>query len=95
MLEKRAVGRRAATIIKDATAGLRSELLATGRFLTILTGFSLRLPRRSLTVAALPVELSKTRMPIAIVTLKNRSLSPLAQLFIERVRAVTKPLAKG
>ena len=78
-----------------ASPSLRSELLATGRFLTILTGFSLRLPRRNLTVAALPVELSKTRMPIAIVTLKNRSLSPLAQLFIERVRAVTKPLAKG
>jgi DNA-binding transcriptional LysR family regulator len=74
---------------------LRSELLATGRFLTVLTGFSLRLPRRRLTLAALPVELSKTRMPIAIITLKNRSLSPLAQLFIERVRAVTRPLAKG
>jgi DNA-binding transcriptional LysR family regulator len=73
---------------------LRSELLATGRFLTILPGFSLRLPRRRLTLAALPVELSKTRMPVAIVTLKKRALSPLAQLFIERVRAVTKPLAK-
>ncbi len=78
-----------------ASPSLRSELLATGRFLTVLTGFSLRLPRRRLTLAALPVELSKTRMPIAIITLKNRSLSPLAQLFIERVRAVTRPLAKG
>jgi DNA-binding transcriptional LysR family regulator len=78
-----------------ASPSLRSELLATGRFLTVLPGFSLRLPRRRLTLAALPVELSKTRMPIAIITLKNRSLSPLAQLFIERVRAVTKPLAKG
>lgn len=77
-----------------ASSSLRSELLATGRFLTVLTGFSLRLPRRRPTLAALPVELSKTRMPIAIITLKNRSLSPLAQLFIERVRAVTKPLAK-
>jgi DNA-binding transcriptional LysR family regulator len=79
-----------------ASPSLRSELLATGRFLTILTGFSLRLPRRSPTVAALPVELSKTRMPIAIITtLKNRSRSPLTQLFVERVRAVTRPLAKG
>jgi DNA-binding transcriptional LysR family regulator len=78
-----------------ASPSLRNELLATGRFLTVLPGFSLRLPRRRLTLAALPVELSKTRMPIAIITLKNRSLSPLAQLFIERVRAVTRPLAKG
>jgi DNA-binding transcriptional LysR family regulator len=78
-----------------ASSSLRSELLATGRFLTILTGFSLRLPRRNQTLTALPVELSKTRMPIAIITLKNRSLSPPAHLFIERVRAVTRPLAKG
>jgi DNA-binding transcriptional LysR family regulator len=78
-----------------ASPSLRSELFATGRFLTVLTGFSLRLPRRRPTLAALPVDLSKTRMPIAIITLKNRSLSPLAQLFIERVRAVTRPLAKG
>jgi hypothetical protein len=35
------------------------------------------------------------RSAIAIITLKNRSLSPLAQLFIERVCAITRPLAKG
>lgn len=78
-----------------ASPSLRSELLATGRFLTVLPGFSLRLPRRRLTLAALPLELSKTRMPVAIIALKNRSLSPLAQLFVERVRAVTRPLTKG
>ena len=31
---------------------------------------------------------------VAIITLKNRTLSPVAQLFIETVRAVAKPLAK-
>ena len=43
---------------------------------------------------ALPVELPNSRHPVAIITLKNRELSPLAQLFCERVRAITKPLAK-
>jgi DNA-binding transcriptional LysR family regulator len=81
--------------VRTGSPSLRSELLATGRFLTIHTGFALKLPRRQLTLAALPVELSKTRMPVAIITVKNRSLSPLGQLFIERVRAVTRPLAKG
>jgi hypothetical protein len=42
----------------------------------------------------LPVELPDTRMPVAIVSLKNRSPSPLARLFIERVRAFAKPLAQ-
>jgi hypothetical protein len=43
---------------------------------------------------ALPVELAFPRDRIAIVSVKGRSLSPLAKLFIERVRAITRPLAK-
>ena len=74
---------------------LRNELLATGRFLTVVAGFSLKLPRRHPFLRPLPVELPNKRHPVAIITLKNRELSPLAQLFIERVRALTKPLAKG
>jgi hypothetical protein len=33
-------------------------------------------------------------MPFGVVTLKNRTLSPVAQLFIEHAREVAKPLAK-
>jgi hypothetical protein len=33
-------------------------------------------------------------MPVAIIGLKNRSPSPLAQLFIDNLRAFTNPLAK-
>lgn len=73
---------------------LRSELLESGRFLTVAPGFSLKLPRKHPFLRALPVELPGARHPIAIVTLKNRELSPLAQLFCERVRALTKPLAR-
>jgi DNA-binding transcriptional LysR family regulator len=74
---------------------LRYELLATGRFLTMVPNFSLRLPRRHPFLRALPVDLPQLRHPIAIITLKNRELSPLAQLFCERVRAITRPLAKS
>jgi hypothetical protein len=42
-----------------------------------------------------PVELSLRPMPIGIFTLKNRTLSPAAQLFIDSAREVAKPLAKG
>jgi LysR family pca operon transcriptional activator len=34
-------------------------------------------------------------MPIGISTLKNRTLSPVAQLFIDSAREMAKPLAKG
>ena len=46
-------------------------------------------------IKVLPVELPIARVPIGIVTLKNRTLSPVAQLFIEHAREVAKPLAKG
>jgi DNA-binding transcriptional LysR family regulator len=73
---------------------LRIELLATNRLLTIVPGFSIVLPRPRPGVVALPVKLRVAREPVGIVTLKNRALSPAAQMFIERVREGTRSLAK-
>lgn len=81
--------------VETFSVSMRNELLETGRFLTAVPGFSLRLPRKHPSLRALPVELPNTRHPVAIITLRERELSPLAQLFIEHVRAFTKPLAKS
>ena len=43
----------------------------------------------------LPVAMPNARRPIAIITLKKRALSPLAEYFIENMRAIAKPFAKG
>jgi len=72
---------------------LRNALLATGRFLTMLPSFPLRLGRSSL--RALPVKLERTQLPVGIIRLRDRSITPLGQLFIDRVRALTKPLARA
>jgi hypothetical protein len=40
----------------------------------------------------LPVDLPTTRKPIAVITLKNRTLSPVAELFIKNARAMAKTL---
>jgi hypothetical protein len=55
----------------------------------------LRVRRPNLTLKALPVALPNSAMPVGLVTLRDRTLTPLAQLFIENVRALTKPLAKS
>jgi DNA-binding transcriptional LysR family regulator len=73
---------------------LRIELLATHRLLTIVPGFSIVLPRPPPGVVALSVKLRIAPEPVGIITLKNRSISPAAQLFIERVRDGTRRLAK-
>ena len=73
---------------------VRMSLLATGRFLTILPASALRFPTRRPEIKVLPVELSKVPKPMGIVTLKNRRLSPVVELFIEHARRVARPLAK-
>lgn len=74
---------------------VRMSLLATGRYLTIFANSILRFPSRRPDVRVLPINLPMAQVPIGILTLKGRSLSPAARLFIEHAREVAKPLAKG
>jgi DNA-binding transcriptional LysR family regulator len=74
---------------------MRNDLLATGRFLTVLPGFMLKIRGRHSQLKALPVALPNARMPIGIITLKNRTLTPLAQVFIEALRTTAKSMAQS
>jgi DNA-binding transcriptional LysR family regulator len=82
-----------ATVVTDSPH-MRFSLLATGRFVTIFPASALRFPTRRPEIKVLPVDLPMGRLPNGIVTLKNRTLSPVAQLFIDCARELTKPLAK-
>ena len=81
------------TAVFAALAGVRLNLVATGRFLTIMPISILRFSKRP-EVKVLPIKLQYARVPIGIVTLKKRTLGPVAQLFIETARQVAKPLAQ-
>ncbi len=72
---------------------VRNSLLATGRYLTVLPSSLLRLPTRHPFIKALRVELPIIGGPIGIVTWKNRTLSPVAQLFLECARQVARTVA--
>jgi DNA-binding transcriptional LysR family regulator len=72
---------------------LRASLLTTGPFLTTLPGSVLRVNSSRLSVGILPIELSAKPWPVAVVTLKNRTLSPVVQLFIDELRAYTASLS--
>jgi DNA-binding transcriptional LysR family regulator len=80
--------------ISSGSLNLRNSLMATGRFLTTVPGSVLRFGPKHLSIKVLPIELPRWRLPTAIITLKNRTLSPLAQLFIDCAREVAKPRAK-
>jgi DNA-binding transcriptional LysR family regulator len=74
---------------------VRLALVAEGRFLTMTSEAALRWVGRDMPLAALPIDLSDFHNPVGIVTLKNRTLTPVAQLFIETAREAIKPLAAG
>jgi DNA-binding transcriptional LysR family regulator len=74
---------------------LNSGLLATERFLTILPDSLLRFSGKRLGIKALPINLPVPPRLIGIVTLKNRTISAAARVFIHAAKEVTKPLAKA
>jgi DNA-binding transcriptional LysR family regulator len=69
---------------------LRAALLERGDF---LTAFPPDLLSRYPSIKALPVDLGLQPRPIAVVTLKNRTLSPAAELFISQMRSAAKASA--
>jgi DNA-binding transcriptional LysR family regulator len=83
-----------ATVYADAI-NMRIRLAATGPYLAIIPTSTLKFPGMHPGVKMLPVELPTTRRQIAIFRLKNRTPSPLAQLFIECAREIAQPLASG
>jgi DNA-binding transcriptional LysR family regulator len=71
---------------------LQLALLATGRFFAIMPSAMLRFSAKRLSLKILPISLIVQPWPVGIITLKNRTLNPVAELFIDRARKVTKPL---
>src|SRR4051794_22582024 len=62
------------------------NLLATGKFLAVLPLSLLRFGVQRKSIKPLAVALRAAPRPVGIVTLKNRTLSPAAELFISLVR---------
>jgi DNA-binding transcriptional LysR family regulator len=80
--------------IATTSSNLRGDMLATGRYLSMVPRYWVLLPRRHPSLKVLPVEFPHTQLDVGIITLKNRSLSRATELFIDSVRALTKPLTR-
>lgn len=70
---------------------LRDMLLTTDDYLTVIPACMLSvLNAKRPTVKPLPIDLGVQTRPVAIFTLKNRTLSPIAELFIRCARTATR-----
>jgi DNA-binding transcriptional LysR family regulator len=70
---------------------VRLHLIATGRFVSVFPESVLRSAVAQTAVKVLPIKFKVKAPPIVSIRLKNRTLSPAAELFIEHLRAVAKP----
>jgi len=84
----------AAPRIAVFTQASRLILVANSQLLTVVPTVMLKVGGKHLPIKALPIELAATRRPVSIVTLKNRSLSAVVQLFIEHARSLAKTMAR-
>jgi DNA-binding transcriptional LysR family regulator len=73
---------------------LRISLAATGPFLAVVAAGIVSMPSKYPSIRKLPVDLPSTHQGVHLLTLKKRTLSALAQQFIDCAREIAKPLAK-
>jgi DNA-binding transcriptional LysR family regulator len=85
----RAIGMRMPKIcVETFSVALRNQLLVGGRYIAAIPSSMFLAKAKSPSLKVLPVGLPKKPWPVAIVTLKNRTLSPAADLFLENAREI-------
>jgi DNA-binding transcriptional LysR family regulator len=71
---------------------LRVSLAATGTFLAVVAASTVSMLSKYPSIRKLPVDLPAAHQGVGIITLKKRTLSPLAQLFIDCAREIAKAI---
>jgi DNA-binding transcriptional LysR family regulator len=71
-----------------------ASLVGNGPYVANLPGSLVHFGGDHLQVKVLPIKVPVPPSPVAIITLKRRTLNPVAQLFIEHAREIARPLAQ-
>jgi DNA-binding transcriptional LysR family regulator len=80
--------------VTTTTAHLLFQLLESGRFVGHFGDGLLHFYTNRFALKRLPIELPIKPFSVAVVTVKNRTISPAAQLFVDSAREVAGVLAK-
>lgn len=79
--------------VVTASLPMRFAMLTAGRFVTMAPASVARYPSKNAALRALTIDLPTSIRPAAVITLKRRPLSPVAELFVNCARELAKPLA--
>jgi DNA-binding transcriptional LysR family regulator len=77
------------------SVGLRARLVAEGSYITTFAKSVVHLNSWHNTLKILPIDFSSRALPAGILTLKNRTLSPVVERFIATARTVSKTFIGG
>jgi DNA-binding transcriptional LysR family regulator len=89
-----AIGAAVPRVVTSDSLNLRYGLLATGRFITLIPGSALHYGAQRASIQILPIQIPRWSLPLSVVTLKHRTLSPIGQLFIDCLHDLAKVLEK-
>jgi DNA-binding transcriptional LysR family regulator len=78
--------------ITTLSVQLTVTLIASGRFVGLLPSSVARFNARRAALKALPIELLGARIAAGMISVKSRTLSPIAERFIECTREVAKSI---
>lgn len=81
-------------VLVSHSMDLRAKLSARGRFVTVIPQSMLRSGNDGRALKKLPVDIPVRPWPVAVLTLRHRTLSPLVERFIDCARAVAKSMSK-
>jgi DNA-binding transcriptional LysR family regulator len=82
-------------MVTTLSVHLRNFLAMSGRFIVAVPVSILELYADIFGLTRLPVEFPMAELPYAMVRLRNRTLSPAAELFMQCLRDVTKSMPAG
>lgn len=80
-------------VVTTLSHHVRINLVGSGRFIAALPRSVLQVLDKRHSLRELPIKLPVPPYPVAIMTLRNRTLSPAVRLFVERAREVAESLA--
>ena len=72
---------------------LKTQLMAAGPYISVFGSSVMRLNARRYNITVLPIELPIRPWPVVLMTLNNRTLSPVVERFIACAREVAKSFA--
>jgi DNA-binding transcriptional LysR family regulator len=74
---------------------LRNNMAATGRFIATMAESTFDCAAERFQLKMLPIRLPAPQWPVAVVTLRNRTLSPVVDLFLDCAREVASARSKN